>query len=272
MPSGLLLNLQANDIVIDSNLLRFSWIEDLSQMEMQSTYRIEMRLFGHQGWVLWWDSGNVKSSNSAQVEYNGPDLLSRSLYDWRVSTSKDGTHWSDWSERQSFFSGTFGNWHAKPIWASNDTDTVFFRYEVSLDISKKIKTARWLVTGRDTAPSRQYVFQIFIDGELVGVGPSRGYDSILPYSSFDVTDVLEKRSNICLSAICFSRGKNADFSSELLVFYDDGTSKTVVTDNKWSVLNAKDIVGMGASYHHFYDVGPENWNLANEPRNWKYSG
>jgi len=255
--------------VVEGECLTFAWVLDSADgIGMQSAYRIEMREFGKQGWIPFWDSGVVEGVDSVGIPYRGPALVPRILYDWRVMVRGEALRWSDWSAPNRLVGGLGASWSAEPIWASWDTDTVCLRREISCRGDRPLVAAYVFATGRDTQATRQHVFMLWLDGTLVGTGPARGCSGELPYSMFDVTALVVGKPCLCLSALCVSRGTLRDFSGELLMVYGDGSHESVITDQRWSVLDGQPIVGMGPPYRHFYQAGPEHWNLELEPVGW----
>uniref|UniRef100_UPI003216DDBE alpha-L-rhamnosidase-related protein n=1 Tax=uncultured Draconibacterium sp. TaxID=1573823 RepID=UPI003216DDBE len=56
-----------------------------------------------------WNSGNVRSSQSFDVEYKGPELKENTTYFWKVRIYDKDNRISDYSEPQVFTTGTFGD-------------------------------------------------------------------------------------------------------------------------------------------------------------------
>jgi len=84
-----------NPLGIDHSSPRFSWwVNDSRPNAMQSAWRIEVT--GEVG--VKWDSGKTLGSNSVDVAYVGPTLVSRERCSWRVMTWDAAGAESPWSE------------------------------------------------------------------------------------------------------------------------------------------------------------------------------
>src|SRR4051794_41619334 len=71
---------KAEPVGIDVDRPRFSWvIESRARDVEQKAYRIRLSA-GHR---TVWDSGLVRSRESSDVEYTGPQLAAATLYEWR---------------------------------------------------------------------------------------------------------------------------------------------------------------------------------------------
>ncbi len=113
-----------NPAGIDEKNPSFSWITEYEGYNsFQTAYRIIIassirNLLLGQGDI--WDSGKVKSSDSAQIKYAGNPLHSNNNYFWQVMIWNENDESSLWSETTSFSTGLFeqSEWEAK--WISHN--------------------------------------------------------------------------------------------------------------------------------------------------------
>ena len=133
---------------------------------------------------------------------------------------------------------------------------VFMRTEFSLTEAQISKLDRAVLSVTATSPesTRQFVYNMYVNGALVGVGPSRygktpeGKD-VLYYNTYDVTSLLDAGDN-CLATINYTTGGRA-FLSQLTLYYTDGTREYVSNSARdaenWKTLPADKIFGLGNS-------------------------
>ena len=153
--------------------------------------------------------------------------------------------------------------------------------------------------------SLSYIYDLFINGESVGVGPARLRKNYMSgngtgghrfyYNTFDVTDLLKSGGNV-VAATCYSRGnatsgsgaaqrRNSAVLFEMTVFYKDGTKQVLVNSGRdaadWRVKDgtaafgdARDISTNGYIRQSQEDMNglayPFGWNkvdfdMANDP-------
>jgi alpha-L-rhamnosidase len=98
---------------------RLSWLPPSTR---QTAYRVQVALSASaldRGTIVW-DSGEVDSAMSAQIEYGGPPVLSRARYIWRVQTRDATRRWSVWSTTGSWEMGLIdpADWSARWISAN----------------------------------------------------------------------------------------------------------------------------------------------------------
>lgn len=123
--------------IIDSNP-EFSWIVP-KEAVLQKGYQVlvassKQNINNNIGDV--WDSGNVRSNQSADVELEGEPLKENSTYFWKVRIFDKDNRLSEYSESQQFITGEFGetltshNWfeieHIKPVSFKKNGDGSYF--------------------------------------------------------------------------------------------------------------------------------------------------
>jgi hypothetical protein len=220
----------------------FSWaVQDQDGNEIQSAYRIVFarRLSGALAGNYFLDSGWVSSSNCTAVEVAGLSglLEPNSLYYWQVQTKDRSGAESPLSEPKPFttavqWANTNGVW-LEPVSNSNEkANFIFLRHKFALADVSRVEKAIVAATGYNTESSKQYVFELFLNGQSLGVGPARNQNNtpqgnLQYYNSFDVTDRLATGDN-AIAAACYNKDANRAFLLQMTVFYTDGTSEILI--------------------------------------------
>ncbi|KAA6303004.1 MAG: hypothetical protein EZS26_000899 [Candidatus Ordinivivax streblomastigis] len=109
---------------------------------------------------------------------------------------------------------------------------VFLRHSFEIVDASRIEKAIVCATAYNTESSKQYVFDLYLNGQSVGVGPARNQNNspqgnLQYYNSYDVTSLLKNGDNI-VAGICYNRDANRIFLLQMTVFYSDGTSEILV--------------------------------------------
>lgn len=273
-PSGLLCELRSNPVGVEDLTPDFSWIvNDPDPEEIQTAYQIQVasdEKLLDQGKPDVWDSQKVSSSESSCVTYAGPALSPASVYCWRVRTwDKDGTE-GVYSAPARFVTAIRNGWKAEPVWAA-EGDFVLLRKEITLP-AKKIRHAIAFVSGRSTEAIRQYVFRFYLNGQLIGVGPARGYNGKVPYNVFDLNDAIKSGSANTLAAICCSKDKEKDFLCQVNIRFEDGSEQVVTTGDNWKAMRADSVFHMPKRFFQYYQMGAEHINAQNLPAGWMQTG
>lgn len=273
-PTGLLCELSSNPLGIEDLTPELGWVvNDPDKDETQTAYQVLVassltNLNGNIGDL--WDSGKVASGESSNVSYAGTALAAGSVYYWKVRTWDKSDAVSPYSSSQMIVTALGSGWTATPIWSSAG-NFAYLRKQVTLP-SKTIDKAIAFVTGRSTASSRQYVFRLYINGSLIGVGPARGFNSKVPYNVFDVTGKLTAGTANVIAAACYSYDSSKDFLLQMKINYTDGTSETIVTDGTWKAKDVSNIYNMSTYYTSYYKAGNENIDARNIPYGWNNTG
>jgi alpha-L-rhamnosidase len=244
-PDGLLVDLLSEPLGIENVTPGFSWIvNDLTQNEYQTAYQI---LVASSLDVLnrdeadAWDSGKVASSESSNVVYGGQKLETRSVYYWKVRTWNSKQQVSPYSEPQIFTTAIKQEWEGKPIWLGDkqDSDFVFLRKSFNLP-DKGVERAIAHVTALSPEETKQYVYKLYVNGEVVGVGPVRSFRGDNRYNVYDVTDLLRTDSENVIGALNFAK-KDKRFLFQMEIFYEDGARQTVCSDESWKALEGSQV-------------------------------
>ncbi len=111
-------------------------------------------------------------------------------------------------------------------------DFVFLRTELDLPEASLAKVDRALLSVTALSPegARQYVYNMYVNGACVGVGPARlgttaDGKTVLNYNTYDITDALVAGKN-ALAAINYATTGHL-FLAQLTLHYNDGTSEII---------------------------------------------
>jgi len=269
-PTGLMCDLSNAPLGINGTIPKFGWIvNDTDNDEYQSAYQLiiattRSNIDDDIGDM--WDSTMVISDESSAVPYAGPHLNAGNIYYWKVRTWDREGNAGQYSAPQFFVTALKNEWTAIPIWSTGG-NFAYLRKTVVLP-PKPIDKAIAFVTARSNFSSKQYAFKFYINGELTGIGPARGYNDNVPYSVFDVTDRLSTGNINALAAACYSYDSAKDFLMQLKVFYGDGTTETLISDGTWKAIDASNIYNMTSNFNSHYTAGPENIDSVKIPHAW----
>lgn len=273
-PTNLTVNLMSEPLGVKLNSLRFGWqTNDPDSDEKQTAYRIvisKTRDNFNNGNYLY-DTDWVISSKSTGVRLDGVGSLlnGNSLYYWAVATKDKDGNISNFSSLQSFTTDVSDAWvSCKGIWAEeegakSDDSFVFLRSYFNAERISEIEKVTASVTATDTETARQYVYNLYINGNCIGMGPCRkgkGADGkeILYYNTYDITKYIMPDKNV-VSAINYAdTGKS--FLLQITAFYSDGSSQVWLNSgrdyNSWKSLPGDSVFGksnsIGTGYYTAY--------------------
>jgi len=114
-------------------------------------------------------------------------------------------------------------------------DWAFLRKEFELD-DKPIAWATLYATATSPLPAKQFVYDLALNGEHVGLGPTQSLAGETRYDGFDVTDRLVPGGSNALGVLAYTTSGRT-FRSELVVRYADGSSARVGSDGSWRALS-----------------------------------
>ncbi|NIA31844.1 MAG: family 78 glycoside hydrolase catalytic domain, partial [Actinobacteria bacterium] len=243
-----------------------SWKLQSSQRDQKQTaYRIyvassKSKLIRGEADV--WDSGKISSGESIQIAYQGAALQSGKRYFWQVKIWDKNGNASPWSRPAWWEMGLLraadwqGSWidDGQPLPQRDedfykDNPAPLFRKEFKTD--KSIARARLYITGPG-------YYEAWLNGKRIGdhvLDPGwTTYSKRIYYSTYDVTELLQKRDN-CLGVILgngwynplplrmFGKYNFRDFLSvgkprviaQLNIEYADGSEESIVSDTSWTV-------------------------------------
>lgn len=239
-PYALRINSMREPYGIDPGRARFSWaLRGEGENAAQSSYRLVFSdSFAHMsaGEYLF-DTDWVQSNRNTAVTVAGlSDALSvGGLYLWSVAARGKNGRGSGFCAPQSFTTGgELGE--ITGLWTRDgrsglisDCDFAFFRAELRLSPKQLGRLEYAVLEATATSPekSRQYVYNLYVNGSSVLVGPPR-YGTTpdgrvaLYYDSAEVRPLLVSGVN-CVGAICYAVNDRA-FFCRLTLYYSDGTS------------------------------------------------
>jgi len=204
---GLKCESRINPLGIDAAQPRLSWwLESKARGQSQSAYRIlaasSPDLLARERPDLW-DTGQVHSDQSIQIDYRGAALRSGQRVYWKVRVWDEQHRASRWSETAWFEAGLLSatdwqaSWIARPR-ARQLTDAELFGDDPApllrkeFTVSKPVRRARVYVSGLG-------YYELHLNGGRVGdheLDPGwTTYSRRVLYSSYDVTAQLKKGAN-----------------------------------------------------------------------------
>ncbi len=285
--TDLRINLLKKPWGVPSEDLRFSWTLESTQKNVQQiAYRIclyENRQAYREGKTLC-DSGWTESRQSTGVSVPGLSdvLIPDRLYYWQVFVRIDGASEALASRVYPFTTAKDSTFDAhRGIWCGND-DFIFLRHEffVSYSEIERLDAALLTVTAASPEPSRQFVYNAYVNDVCLGVGPARlgknpQGDLCLYYHTYDIFEGLRIGKN-CLSAICYALAGHA-FLCELTLHFCDGTSRTVtnsyVDQEKWRAIGGDAVFGKDHSIGtHYYTAHANNLDMTCYPEGFSLVG
>ncbi|HEY5369562.1 MAG TPA: family 78 glycoside hydrolase catalytic domain, partial [Hanamia sp.] len=250
--SQLLCNNLSNPIGIGISTPQFSWqINSGKRNVMQAAYEIRVSKDLHglkKGKSVEWSSGKILSDQSVRVNYGGAALQSGNKYFWQVRAWDNYGKASAWSTPDFFQMAllNISDWKAKWI-EPGFTDIVdepspMFRKQFSTN--KKIKSAAIYITAHG-------LYEAKINGNRVGeyfFTPGwTSYNKRLQYQVYDVTNLVKEgnnaigvtlgdgwyRGHLAWGDNINIYGKDISLLLQLTITYNDGSSKTIVSDDSW---------------------------------------
>ncbi|WP_329454185.1 family 78 glycoside hydrolase catalytic domain [Streptomyces sp. NBC_01497] len=249
---GLTVEHQADPLGIDESSPRLGWtLSARTHGARQSAYEIEVSST-RDGPADVWDSGEVRSSRSYDIDYAGRALHARTRYFWRVRMW-DGAHQvSPWS-RSAWFETAFmsqdqfhGTWIGSPstpaattltgadwIWypegdpadSAPAAATRYFRRGVDLPAGDRISSAQFELSADDS-------FTLYVNGKEAAASPDVS-DSWSTATLVDISADLRPGHNvIALKAVNALAGP-AGVVGRLHIQGSGGDPVDVVTDHGW---------------------------------------
>ena len=232
-------NYMTNPVGIDTNQLFFSWKPDAEQR----AYEI---LVLKDGEVIW-DSGVVRSKETIQIAYQGPELADATRYDYRIfvfdeegrlGSCEESYFVTSFIEGEVFEGAQFISMHPEENIYENG-QAVYYR---SFDVEKK-GLLRATFYG-----SALGIYDAYLNGQRIGNDELKpgwtDYNKTLLYNTYDITSCI-KESNTIASMVgtgwwC---GRNAfgtyeyhqpAFICKIVLEYEDGSKQTIATGEDWN--------------------------------------
>jgi alpha-L-rhamnosidase len=235
---------------------RLSWRLEAGESDLgvrQSAYQVLVAsskelLVGGRGDL--WDSGEVASSQSTQVEYAGKKLASRRACWWKVRAWDELGAASPWSEPACWEMGLLAraDWKAKWIGGAVEGDPA---KSLRCPQLRKGFALRGPVARARAYVSALGLYELWINGKRVGEDyftPGwTDYNVRVQYQTYDVTDLVQAGGNAVGAVLgegwysgnmAFAGKRNLygpfpRLLVQLVITYDDGRVETVATDGSW---------------------------------------
>lgn len=224
----------SNPIGLDIQSPRLSWQIDTEQRGvLQTSYQIivsqsEQELSQNIG--NFWNSGTVNSQNSTGIEYNGPELMSRQRYSWKVRVWTNDGEVSEWSEPAYFEMGLLkpADWKSGWIAYVPGIPGRVLYFKATFHKEKPIKQARAYVSGLG-------FYEMQINERKVGdrvLEPAQStYPKRIYYSTYDVTEYFSNDGNVVLISVAPGWYGSPSLRIQIEVIYTDGSQSLITSDN-----------------------------------------
>lgn len=279
-PINLKINLLSEPYGIKKDQISFSWENaDFDGMKFQQSYRIVVskRVADVENGKYIYDTGWVKSKKNSSVIYNLSEILNdNELYYWQVQIKGEEGKESSLSDPQAFSTAVENEWSdIQGIWGSAGQKIVMFRSEI--DCPSGVEKVLINITASSSQKTSQYVYNLYVNGDEIGVGPVRENEGKLYYNTYDITENLKKGEN-AIGAIAYSENASS-FLCQVTYYMEDGThyikTNTATDKENWKVLDSDEVfignnmVSIGTS---FYVARRDNLNASKFPFGWNNSG
>ncbi|MCI8292663.1 MAG: family 78 glycoside hydrolase catalytic domain [Hespellia sp.] len=202
----------------------------------------------------------------------GVRLEENQLYYWSVQIRDNYGRTSSYSAAQAFSTAVGSKWNNRQgIWFGS-SDYVFLRWqqEIKMDQIEKVLFSATAVSPEDT---RQYVYNLYVNGQSVGMGPGRILKGVLHYNTYDITEYLKDGQNV-VGAICYSESGHA-FMGQMTAYYRDGSQKVLTNTGtnrtSWRALSGDSAFGnnsVNVGSGGYYMQAAENMNSKVYPHGW----
>jgi alpha-L-rhamnosidase len=228
---------------------QFSWIiESDKHNVLQQGYQLQISKEKNFECIVY-DSGLVKSEESAHVFINDFQLISATKYFIRVKIQDQTDKISDWSHTTSFVSGLLNNeeWIASFISAETkeEADTSKGTYlRKAFTINEKVKEAYIFTTALG-------LYKCYLNGEKVGTDELTpgwtSYDHRLLYQTYEITELLKEGENVIGASLGAGwykglmgfegernhYGSQTAFLGQIHITYENGMTEIMGTDETW---------------------------------------
>ena len=265
---------------IDALQPRFSWkLNSNKNGVVQKSYRIVART----GETILWDSGLVASSQSQRVRYEGEPLVSRQQVEWTVTVMVQDDFLDVETATSSparFEMGLLekADWTAQWIEPEDEVDPEALKPAPYL---RKTFTVRPGLVRARIYQTAHGLYEFWLNGqrgtEDVFKPGLTSYYYRIQYQTYDVTGLLQEGENVWAVALGdgWWRGSTGGtlknnfgyklhFFGQLELYYDDGTSEMIGTDESFRHSTG----GLLESDMMFGDL----YDASREPAGWKEPG
>src|SRR5947209_7002789 len=183
---------------IDATQPRFSWrLSGEGETARQTAFQVLVDGV--------WDSGQRERADSTYVNYEGPALVSRRRYSWRVRVWDGNGQASEWSPESNFEMGLLqpSDWSAR--WIAHVVPDLSSEPEERRRTRPAALLRRAFALPSGPQKARLYItalglYEAFINGQPVGdqwLAPGwTDYHKRLQYQTYDVTELLRAGDNV----------------------------------------------------------------------------
>ncbi|MGD1085422.1 MAG: family 78 glycoside hydrolase catalytic domain, partial [Verrucomicrobiota bacterium] len=240
-PANLLVDDVANPVGTGA-VPYFGWLDnDPNPNEIQTAYQILVSSSAanlNTNIADVWDSGQVASSQENHVVYTGAATLTADTpYFWKVRTWDREGNPGPYSTNAAFTVGLLANsdwsgasWIYRPSTASDDY--TYYRQAAVLSPTS-VERATVYITS-------VHKYTLYLNGTLVGKGPTYQYPQYQYYNAYDITGLLTsgQANQFAILNHWFGGGSGRPTSSRgllmlAIIHYADGTSTNFGTDGTW---------------------------------------
>ena len=252
-----------NPLGIDITRPRLSWqLASTRQGAAQTAYQVVAVAVHSGSEAALWDSGRVKSDQSAHVEYGGPALMSGQRVRWKVRVWDERGRPTAWSPAARFEMGLLqaADWEAG--WIGS-----FLVGSARAGVpAPYLRKGFWLE--RPVASARLYItalglYEASVNGQRVGnaeLAPGwTDYSKRVRYQTYDVANLLRQGENAIGATLADGwycgrvgwddrqhYGDRPKLLAQLIVTHPDGARTVVVSDGSWQhafgPLTAADLI------------------------------
>ncbi|MDR4946131.1 family 78 glycoside hydrolase catalytic domain [Neobacillus cucumis] len=241
---------RTNPLGIDLNQPRLSWrIESDRRGTLQHSYKIQVSLTeGFENPL--WDTGVIESDQSLHIEYDGPSLVSRTRYYYRIKVWDNFGRESNWCDISWWETALLDSSEWKASWITPNPEEIHpqaeptFMLRKQFELKKQIESARIYATGVG-------LYELYLNGNKVGdelLAPGwTSYHKRIQYQTYDVTADLNINNNVIGVMLADGwykgnlawenkrhiYGEQRAVMLQLHVRYDDGTEDVITSDPTW---------------------------------------
>ena len=222
-----------------------------------------------------WDSGKVASRQSVKIPYQGPALQSRDRRYWKVKVWDESGNEGEWSDVNHFEIGLQDNTEWKGRWIAGDLplgkkEYLFNRSSVpkgkkasyefmkpaylrkEFQASKQVVRARFYATAKGIYKASLNGREL--DSRTQWIPGWTEYDKRIQTDTYDVTQLVQQGNNAIgvLAGDGWYAGqlhgkrkqhKKGWFLGQLEIFYSDGSSQVITTDDTWRASTGPIVFG-----------------------------
>lgn len=225
----------------------FSWkLISTNQHVVQKAYAIEVLTQGRKIW----ETGLVESKQSLYINYEGPELQPQTKYEVKLQVEDS---WGELASAQSSFETGLltyenfdGEWITHSFSQDEEACVVFLR---NFQTSKKIVKARAYISALG-------IYEAHLNGQRIGDAyftPGwTSYQERLQYQTYDITEMIQENNELKITVgngwfkgILGFYGQGNHYGKQTAIiamvdlFFEDGTSKRISTNEDWRCTTAE---------------------------------